>query len=79
MRSILKPGKPIVCIDIKIKKEMKRIDVYKDDDPDLVVKFFCEQHCLSKATQEYLFEKVKMYKNRSLRNKQLKQKEKKKK
>jgi hypothetical protein len=41
LRSILKPEKALICIDIKIKEEMQRIDVYKDDEPADVVAFFC--------------------------------------
>lgn len=61
LKSILKPEKPLICIDIKIATEMQRIDVYRDDNPKEVVKFFCEKHKLTQATAQYLHEKVLMY------------------
>lgn len=33
--------KPLVCIDVKVREVTERINVYKDDEPVLVVGEFC--------------------------------------
>ena len=50
--------KPLVYIDIKIAGKLKRINLYKNDDPGNLARKFCEENKLSDETLQFLVEKL---------------------
>ena len=65
-KSILNARKPLVCIDVKVGDRMLRIDVFKNDDYRECVSRFVKIHGLLPQTEQYLYEKVVMHRNKAL-------------
>lgn len=65
VRSILKPEKPLVCIDVKVRDVTERINVYRDDEPIMVVAEFCAKFGLTAETEKFLLKQVQHYKQKA--------------
>lgn len=53
--------KPLVSIDVSLKSELKRIELYDGDNIRNVVSAFCKQNSLMIETEQYLYDKVKAH------------------
>ena len=53
--------KPLVSIDVSLRTELKRIELYDGDNIRNVVSAFCKQNSLMIETEQYLYEKVKAH------------------
>lgn len=68
--------KPLVSIDLTILNDKQRIDLFREDDPVLVVTDFCRRHKLVDTTKAYLIEKITRIKVKAVRKLEKKKKEK---
>jgi hypothetical protein len=71
VKSILKPDKPLVCIDVKVRDVTERINVYRDDEPIMVVAEFCAKFGLAAETEKFLLKQVQHYKSKASQRKQV--------
>lgn len=47
-----------MCIDVKVRDVTERINVYRDDEPIMVVAEFCAKFGLAAETEKFLLQQV---------------------
>lgn len=65
----MKPEKPLVCIDVKVRDMTERINVFRDDEPIIVVAEFCARFGLTTETEKFLLKQVQHYKAKASQRK----------